>query len=83
MPSARPLAASLRASPPIRALARNRSLRRSFGIEEQAYSGFGPTDDRLHTPDEYIRIEDYLNGAACVACLLDEYPRAKAESEKA
>ena len=50
-----------------------------LGIEEQAYSGFGPTDDRLHAPDEYIRIEDYLNGAACVACLLEEYPRAKAE----
>ena len=54
-----------------------------LGIEEQAYSGFGPTDDRLHAPDEYIRIEDYLNGAACVACLLEEYPRVKAESRGA
>jgi acetylornithine deacetylase/succinyl-diaminopimelate desuccinylase-like protein len=49
-----------------------------LGIEEQAYSGFGPTDDRLHAPDEYIRIDDYLNGAACVAALLAEYPHAKA-----
>lgn len=45
-----------------------------LGIEEQAYSGFGPTEDRLHAPDEYIRIDDYLNGAACVASLLEEYP---------
>lgn len=45
-----------------------------LGIEEQAYSGFGPTEDRLHAPDEYIRIDDYLNGAACVAILLEEYP---------
>ena len=51
-----------------------------LGIEEQAYSGFGPTDDRLHAPDEYIRIDDYLNGAACVASLLEEYPRVRAES---
>jgi acetylornithine deacetylase/succinyl-diaminopimelate desuccinylase-like protein len=50
-----------------------------LGIEEQAYSGFGPTDDRLHAPDEYIRIDDYLNGAACVARLLEEYPRARAQ----
>jgi len=47
-------------------------------IEEQAYSGFGPTEDRLHAPDEYIRIADYLKGAACVASLLEEYPRVKA-----
>jgi acetylornithine deacetylase/succinyl-diaminopimelate desuccinylase-like protein len=46
-----------------------------LGIEEQAYSGFGPTEDRLHAPDEYIRIEDYLHGAGCVACMLEEYPR--------
>jgi acetylornithine deacetylase/succinyl-diaminopimelate desuccinylase-like protein len=50
-----------------------------LGIEEQAYSGFGPTEDRLHAPDEYIRIEDYLRGAACVAYLLAEYPHVKAE----
>jgi len=49
-----------------------------LGIEEQAYSGFGPTEDRLHAPDEYIRIVDYLKGAACVASLLQEYPRVKA-----
>ena len=48
-----------------------------LGIQEQAYSGFGPTEDRLHAPDEYIRIDDYLNGAACVASLLKEYARVK------
>ncbi len=47
-------------------------------IQEQAYSGFGPTEDRLHAPDEYIRIEEYVNGAACVAALLAEYPKVKA-----
>ena len=45
-------------------------------IEEQAYSGFGPTEDRLHAPDEYIRVDDYLRGAECVAALLEEYPKA-------
>jgi acetylornithine deacetylase/succinyl-diaminopimelate desuccinylase-like protein len=47
-------------------------------IQEQAYSGFGPTEDRLHAPDEYIRIEEYVKGAACVAALLAEYPKVKA-----
>jgi acetylornithine deacetylase/succinyl-diaminopimelate desuccinylase-like protein len=49
---------------------------RILGIQEQAYSGFGPTEDRLHAPDEYIRVEDYLTGAKCVALLLEEYPKA-------
>jgi acetylornithine deacetylase/succinyl-diaminopimelate desuccinylase-like protein len=49
-----------------------------LGIEEQAYSGFGPTEDRLHAPDEYIRIDDYVRGAACVACLLEEYSQVRA-----
>jgi acetylornithine deacetylase/succinyl-diaminopimelate desuccinylase-like protein len=48
-----------------------------LGIDEQAYSGFGPTEDRLHAPDEYIRIEDYLNGAVCTANLLEEYVKVK------
>ena len=53
-----------------------------LGIQEQAYSGFGPTEDRLHAPDEYIRIDDYLNGAACVASLLQEYPRVKQQERQ-
>jgi len=46
-----------------------------LGIQEQAYSGFGPTEDRLHAPDEYIRVEDYVRGAECVARLLHEYAK--------
>lgn len=44
-----------------------------LGIQDQAYSGFGPTEDRLHAPNEYIRIEDYLRGVECVVHLLREY----------
>jgi acetylornithine deacetylase/succinyl-diaminopimelate desuccinylase-like protein len=48
-----------------------------LGIDEQAYSGFGPTDDRLHAPNEYIRVDDYLHGAECVARLLQAYADIK------
>ncbi|GAB4564620.1 MAG: M20/M25/M40 family metallo-hydrolase [Anaerolineae bacterium] len=33
----------------------------------QVYSGFGPTEDRLHSPNEYITVEGYLRGIeACM-----------------
>jgi acetylornithine deacetylase/succinyl-diaminopimelate desuccinylase-like protein len=44
-----------------------------LGIEEQAYSGFGPTEDRLHAPNEYILVDSYLRGAECVTRLLETY----------
>jgi acetylornithine deacetylase/succinyl-diaminopimelate desuccinylase-like protein len=44
-----------------------------LGIYDHAYSGFGPTEDRLHAPNEYIEVETYLKGAECVARLIDEY----------
>ena len=44
-----------------------------LGIQDQAYSGFGPTEDRLHAANEYIRVEDYLRGIECVAQLLHAY----------
>jgi acetylornithine deacetylase/succinyl-diaminopimelate desuccinylase-like protein len=47
-----------------------------LGIDQHAYSGFGPTEDRLHAPNEYIEIETYLKGAQCVAHLLNEYAQA-------
>lgn len=50
-------------------------------IQEQAYSGFGPTEDRLHAPNEYIRVEDYLKGAECMARLLWAYPQRKAQAD--
>jgi acetylornithine deacetylase/succinyl-diaminopimelate desuccinylase-like protein len=47
-----------------------------LGIHDQAFSGFGPTEDRLHAPDEYIRVADYLAGARVMARLIREYARA-------
>ena len=75
-PSVTPLVSSGRASRPIRS-GPEPLFGQLLGIQEQAYGGFGPTEDRLHAPDEYIRIEGYLTGAACVASLLEEYPRGK------
>ena len=43
---------------------------------QQAYSSFGPTEDNLHAPNEYIVIDDYLRGIETVARLLEEYARA-------
>jgi acetylornithine deacetylase/succinyl-diaminopimelate desuccinylase-like protein len=48
-----------------------------LGIQEQAYSGFGPTEDRLHAPNEYILLESYLRGAECMARLLATYAARK------
>ncbi|MFN8485026.1 MAG: M20/M25/M40 family metallo-hydrolase [Anaerolineae bacterium] len=44
-----------------------------FPDMQQAYSGFGPTEDNLHAPNEYIVIADYLRGIETVARLLEEY----------
>jgi acetylornithine deacetylase/succinyl-diaminopimelate desuccinylase-like protein len=40
---------------------------------EQAYSGFGPTENNLHAPNEYIVIDDYLRGIESFARLLAYY----------
>lgn len=44
-----------------------------FPEMEQAYSGFGPPEDVIHAPNEYIVVEDYLAGIETVARLLWEY----------
>jgi len=44
-----------------------------FPEMEQAYSGFGPPEDVIHAPNEYIVIEDYLAGIETVARLFWEY----------
>ncbi len=46
-----------------------------FPNMQQAYSGFGPTEDNLHAPNEYIVIDDYLRGIETVVRLLEEYAR--------
>ncbi|NLE77804.1 MAG: M20/M25/M40 family metallo-hydrolase [Chloroflexi bacterium] len=38
-----------------------------------AYSGFGPVDDHLHAPNEYIVVDDYLKGIEAVARFFGEY----------
>jgi acetylornithine deacetylase/succinyl-diaminopimelate desuccinylase-like protein len=40
---------------------------------EQAYSGFGPTENNLHAPNEYIVVDDYLRGIESFARLLHYY----------
>jgi len=44
-----------------------------FPEMEQAYSGFGPPEDVIHAPNEYIVVEDYFAGIETVARLLWEY----------
>jgi acetylornithine deacetylase/succinyl-diaminopimelate desuccinylase-like protein len=44
-----------------------------FPQMEQAYSGFGPTENNLHAPNEYIVIDDYLRGIESFARLLAYY----------
>lgn len=44
-----------------------------FPAMEQAYSGFGPTENNLHAANEYIVIDDYLRGIESVARLLHYY----------
>ena len=44
-----------------------------FPHMQQAYSGFGPTDDNLHAPNEYIVVDDYLRGIESIARLFDGY----------
>jgi len=44
-----------------------------FPEMEQAYSGFGPPEDVIHAPNEYIVVDDYLRGIEAVLRLLSEY----------
>ena len=44
-----------------------------FPTMQQAYSGFGPVEDRLHAPNEYIVIDDYLSGVETTARLFGEF----------
>jgi acetylornithine deacetylase/succinyl-diaminopimelate desuccinylase-like protein len=48
-----------------------------FPDMEQAYSGFGPPESRIHAPNEYIIVDDYLSGIESVVRLLDEYAKLK------
>lgn len=48
-----------------------------FPNMEQAYSGFGPAESRIHAPDEYIVIEDYLIGIESVVRLMELYAQKK------
>lgn len=52
-------------------------FQRLFPDMEQAYSGFGPTESRIHAPNEYIVIDDYLRGIESVARLLNHYAQYK------
>jgi acetylornithine deacetylase/succinyl-diaminopimelate desuccinylase-like protein len=40
---------------------------------DHAYSGFGPPESRVHAPNEYIIVDDYLRGIESVARFLVEY----------
>lgn len=53
-----------------------------FPKMEQAYSGFGPVENRLHAPDEYIVLDDYMAGIESVARLLQLYADKKCASEE-
>ena len=44
-----------------------------FPNMEQAYSGFGPPEDVIHAPNEYIVVDDYLRGIESIARLLSNY----------
>ena len=44
-----------------------------FPEMEQAYSGFGPPENVIHSPNEYILVKDYEAGIEAVARLLMEY----------
>ena len=44
-----------------------------FPAMEQAYSGFGPTENNLHAPNEYIVVDDYLRGIESFARLVHYY----------
>lgn len=45
-----------------------------FPQMQQAYSGFGPVEDNLHAPNEYIVADDYVRGIESIARLFHEYP---------
>ena len=40
-----------------------------------AYACFGPTEDNLHAPNEYVVIADQLKSIEAVARIYDEYSR--------
>ena len=44
-----------------------------FPKMQHAYSGFGPVEDRLHAPNEYIVVDDYIRGIEATARLYTEY----------
>ena len=46
-----------------------------FPDMQQAYSGFGPTEDNLHAPNEYIVVDDYLRGIEATARLFAEFAK--------
>ena len=48
-----------------------------FPNMEQAYSGFGPAESRIHGPNEYIVVEDYLKGINSIVRLFYEYKEMK------
>lgn len=49
-----------------------------FPEMEQAYSGFGPPEDVIHAPNEYIVVDDYLKGIESIARLFANYASAPA-----
>jgi acetylornithine deacetylase/succinyl-diaminopimelate desuccinylase-like protein len=49
------------------------SFQKLFPDMEQAFSGFGPPEDVIHAPNEYIVVDDYLKGIESIARLLWEY----------
>jgi len=46
-----------------------------FPEMEQAYSGFGPPENVLHAPNEYIPLDNYFAGIETIARLFWEYAR--------
>jgi acetylornithine deacetylase/succinyl-diaminopimelate desuccinylase-like protein len=52
-----------------------------FPKMEQAYSGFGPPENVIHAPNEYIVVDDYLKGIESVVRLLAYYAAAPERSE--
>jgi acetylornithine deacetylase/succinyl-diaminopimelate desuccinylase-like protein len=48
-----------------------------FPNMEQAYSGFGPAESRIHGPNEYIEVEDYIKGIESIVRLFYEYKELK------
>jgi acetylornithine deacetylase/succinyl-diaminopimelate desuccinylase-like protein len=48
-------------------------LRSPLGGIPVIFAGAGYADNRAHSPDEHVRLSDFLNGARHIACILNDF----------